>query len=228
MRTRFVVKADVLGDDAPEVILTQDEDVVEQLSPERTDEPFSEGIHVRRAYRRAHDAHPRRPEYASEASAELRVVVADDNLWRIVHGGVSGLLRAPLVGRRMRHRGMEDRSATQVQEEENEHLAESHVERLYEVARPRHVVSQERRPALAVTSGQRAPHVPLNRSLANADAWFEQLTTDALGAPAWVVRRHIPDKGGTRGSTGVRATESDAARMRGILRDASEEWSRAG
>jgi len=48
---------------------------------------------------------------------------------------------------------MEDRSATQVQKEEYEHLAEPHVERLYEVARPRHVVSQERRPALAVASG---------------------------------------------------------------------------
>src|SRR5258705_7303256 len=117
VRTRFVVKADVLGDDAAEVILTEHEDVVEQLSPERTGEAFSEGIHVRRTYRRAHDAHPRRPEYASEPSAELRVVVADDNLWRAVHGGVSRLLSAPLVGRRIRHRGMEDRSATQVQEE---------------------------------------------------------------------------------------------------------------
>ena len=48
VRTRFVVEADVLGDDAPEVILTEDEDVVEQLSPERTGEAFSEGIHVRR------------------------------------------------------------------------------------------------------------------------------------------------------------------------------------
>ena len=127
VRTRFVVKADVLGDDAAEVILTEDEDVVEQLSPESTGEAFNEGIHVWRAYRRAQDAHPRRPEYASEASAELRVVVADDNLWRVVHGGVSGLLRAPLVGRRIRHRGMEDRSATQVQEEEYEHLAEPNV-----------------------------------------------------------------------------------------------------
>ena len=55
-------------------------------------------------------------------------------------GGVSGLLRAPLVGRRIGHRGMEDRSATQVQEEEYEHLAEPHVERLHEVTRPSHVV----------------------------------------------------------------------------------------
>ena len=65
---------------------------------------------------------------------------------------------------------MEDRSATQVQEEEYEHLAEPHVERLHEVTRPRHVVSQERRPTLPVASGSRAAHVPLNRSLAHADA----------------------------------------------------------
>src|SRR6266851_3954278 len=89
---------------------------------------------------------------------------------RAVHGGVSRLLRAPLVGRRIRHRRMEDRSATQVQEEEYEHLPEPHVERPHEVTRPCHVVSQEGRPALAVASGSRAAHVPLNRSLANADA----------------------------------------------------------
>src|SRR5207253_255023 len=116
-----------------------------QLSAERADEAFSEGIHIRRAYRRAYNPHPRRPEYVSETYAELRVVVADDNLWRVVHRGVPGLLRAPLVGRRISHRGMEDRSATQVQEEEYEHLAQPHVEGLHEVTRPRHVVSHERR-----------------------------------------------------------------------------------
>ena len=170
MRTRLVVEADVLGDDAPEVILAEDEDVVEHFAAESTGEAVSEGIHVRRAYRRAHDAHPGRSEYASEPSAEFRVVVADDDLWCAVHGGVPRLLRAPLVGRRIRHRGIEDRSATQVQEEEHEHLAELHVERLHEVTRPRHMVSQERRPALPVTPGSRAAHVPLDRSLTDADA----------------------------------------------------------
>ncbi len=169
VRTRFVVEADVLGDDAPEVILTEDENVVEEFSPDRTDEAFSEGIHVRRAYRRAHDAHPGRGEYASEPSAELHVVVADDNLGYAVHSGVSGLLRAPLVGRRIRHRGMQNRSATQVQEEEYEHLAESYVERLHEVTRPANVVSQERRPGLPVAPVSKAAHVPLNRSLADPD-----------------------------------------------------------
>jgi len=46
VRTRFVVVADVLGDDAPEVIVTEDEEVVEHLSPERANEALSKGIHV--------------------------------------------------------------------------------------------------------------------------------------------------------------------------------------
>src|SRR5258708_21132441 len=117
------------------------EDVVEHLSPERADEALSKGIHVRRAYRRAHDTHARPPEYTSEARAELRVVIGDDNLWRAVHCGVPGLLRAPLVGWRVRHRGMQDRSPTPVQEEEHEHPAEPHVQRLPQVTRPLHVAS---------------------------------------------------------------------------------------
>src|SRR5437868_6856891 len=129
-----------------------------------------EGIHVRRAYRHAHHAHPRRSEYASEPRAELRIVVAEDHLRYAIHGGVPSLLRAPLVGRCIRHRGMQNRPATQVQEEEYKHLAKPNVECLDDVARPRHMVSQRRRPTPPVTWRSRATHVPLNRSLADADA----------------------------------------------------------
>src|SRR5437868_3877659 len=71
------------------------------------------------------------------------------------NGGVPGVLRAPLVGRCIRHRGVEDRPATQVQEEEYKHLAEPHVDGLDEVARPRHMISKERRPTLPDTPGGR-------------------------------------------------------------------------
>jgi hypothetical protein len=139
-------------------------------------------------------------------------VLANDR--RAVHRGVPGLLRAPLVGRRIRHRGIENRSATQVQEEQYEHLAEPNVERLHEVTRPGHVVPQERRPTLPVASGSRAAHVPLNRSLADVDAQLEQLTTDALGSPAWVAPRHLADERDPlrRWSTGSpRATSPERA-----------------
>ena len=58
-------------------------------------------------------------------------------------------------------------------EEEHEYLAEPNVVGLHEVARPRDVIPQERRPALPIASGSRAPHVPLDGSLADMDAEFE-------------------------------------------------------
>ena len=72
----------------------------------------------------------------------------------------------------------------------------------------------ERRPALPVASGSRAAHVPLNRSLADVDAQLEQLTTDALGSPAWVAPRHLADERDPlrRWSTGSpRATSPERA-----------------
>src|SRR5467141_3425315 len=50
VRTRFVVVADVLGDDAPEVILTEDEDVVERslrsVPTKRSAKAFMSGARI--------------------------------------------------------------------------------------------------------------------------------------------------------------------------------------
>src|SRR5207247_2058384 len=84
-----------------------------------------------------------------------------------------GLLRTPLVARRVRHCGVDDRASPKVEEEEHEDLAEPDVVGLHEVARPRDVIPQEGRPALPVAAGPRATHVPLDGSLADADAELE-------------------------------------------------------
>jgi len=94
---------------------------------------------------------------------------------------------------------VDDLSAAEVEEEEHENLAEPDVVRLDEVTRPCDVVAQERRPALAVASGPGTADVPLDGSLADADAELQQLATDALGAPARVARRHLSDQCRARG-----------------------------
>ena len=99
VRACLVVETHVLSDDAFKMFLAEDEDMIEQLSAERAGQALSKSIHVRRAYRGAHDAHARRGEYASEASTELRVVVADKRSWRAIHSVVSGLRTTrPSVG----------------------------------------------------------------------------------------------------------------------------------
>ena len=94
VRTGLVVEAHELGDEASEVILTEEEDVVEQLPAQGAREALGERVHVRRPGRDPHDSRPRRCENAGEANAELRVAVADEDRRRGIHGGVPGLLRA--------------------------------------------------------------------------------------------------------------------------------------
>jgi hypothetical protein len=112
MRACCVVEADELRDEAAKVTLVQDEDAIENLSPERSREAFS-------------------------------------------------------------------------------------VERLHEIACPRHIVPQERGPVLSVASGASMAHVPLNRPLTHADAQLEQLAANPLGTPQRISRCHFTDQGGS-------------------------------
>ena len=56
VRTRLVVEAHELGDEASEMVRAEEEDVVEQLPAQGAREPFGERVHVRRLGRNPHDA----------------------------------------------------------------------------------------------------------------------------------------------------------------------------
>ncbi len=58
VRTRLVVEAHELGDEASEVVLAEEEDVVEQLPAQGAREPFGERVHVRCLGCNPHDTRP--------------------------------------------------------------------------------------------------------------------------------------------------------------------------
>jgi hypothetical protein len=82
-----ILEADELGDQSAKVTLVQDEDVIENLSSERSCEAFDECVHVWRSYGRPHQSRTRRDDDASEATSQLGVVITDDDLRRTVHRG---------------------------------------------------------------------------------------------------------------------------------------------
>ena len=178
------------------MLLPKDEDMIEQLSTERSDEPLGEGVHVGRARRRPHDPDPDTLEGRCEGAAELSVAIADEDLRSTIHRRVAGLLRAPRIGRSVRHGGVNHRATTTVEKEEHEDLAEPQVLRLDEVACPDHVVPQEGRPALAIAGLLRRGHVLLDGSLADAVPQLEELAANALGSPLRVLRGHLSDESG--------------------------------
>src|SRR6266480_3871169 len=75
VRTRLVVEEHELGDEASEVVLAEEEDVVEQLPAQGTREPFGERVHVRCLGGNPHDPRPddvrtrvkRAPSFASRS-----------------------------------------------------------------------------------------------------------------------------------------------------------------
>src|SRR5207247_9518542 len=95
-------------------------------------------------------------------------------------------------------------------EEEHEDLAEPDIVGLHEVARPRDVIPREGRPALPVAAGPRATDVPLDGSLADADAELEELAAEALRAPARIAGGHLSDKRRTRGRGSTRRPRASA------------------
>src|SRR5262245_7331688 len=78
MRPGRVVKVDVLGHEAPEMLLTDDQEVVEQLPPQCADEPLRECVHVWRPWCRADHAGADGLERRREARSKLRVPIADE------------------------------------------------------------------------------------------------------------------------------------------------------
>ena len=75
-----VAEDDELGEEPLHVLRVEQEEVVEQLTAERADEPLGEGVHVRRAYNAADEAGANPFEGGGEAGAELRVAVGDEHL----------------------------------------------------------------------------------------------------------------------------------------------------
>jgi hypothetical protein len=205
MRPGLVVKADVLGDDMTEVSLAEDQDMVEELTTKRADEALGERVHVWGARQGTDHARANGVEHRSEPPSKLRVPIADEQLRRVVHRRVSSLLGAPRIRRRAGHGGVDDHASAKIDDEEDEELAKPEVVDLHEVACPRHMVSDERRPALSVSGFSRVRHVSLDRALAHADPELEELSANPLCSPTGILRCHLSDE---RRSRRGRASQS--------------------
>lgn len=148
-----------------------------------------------------HDPDADSLEGRCEAAAELSVAIADEDLRSTIHRGVAGLLRAPRVGRSIRHGGVNHRATTEVEEEEHEDLAEPYVIGLDEVAQTawlRRKVAQ-RWPSLGCLA---AVMYFWTVRLLTRYPELEELTANALGSPSWILRGHLSDESGAgRGAT---------------------------
>ena len=124
MRARLVVVRDVLGQDAAQVRLVDDEQVVEALRARRADPALGVGVRGRRAVGRAHDLDPLGREDRVEGRRELGVAIVDEEAGRRARllqrpGEVARLLRDPGGGRVGGAAGEVDAARADLEEEQD-------------------------------------------------------------------------------------------------------------
>jgi hypothetical protein len=93
---------------------------------------------------------------------------------------------------------MDHSSRLELDEEKGKERPKEKVSHLQEVTSPdlRRVIAEKRAPLLTSwLVGANRPHVLLNGALAHTQAQFQQFSTNALGSPEPIVRRHLSDQG---------------------------------
>ena len=98
--TRVVEIRDVFADDAVQVSLTQDQQMIQAFSSHASNKPLTDRIGFRRSHRSPEDFNLSILSYAGETLGVLAVVVSDQKAWSFVIGGsLSDLLGDPDITR---------------------------------------------------------------------------------------------------------------------------------
>jgi hypothetical protein len=124
--TRLMVVSGVSGQDAAEVTIAEDENVIQALAPDRADEPFREGILPRALRRRKHLLDPHALQAAPKWLTVDAIAVAEEIGRRgLVWKGIHDLLSGPGGRGMLGHVEVNDTPAMVREHDENEEDAQA-------------------------------------------------------------------------------------------------------
>ncbi len=127
----------IRAEDAPQVGLAADEEVVQALPPHAAEEALAGGVRPRGADGRAQHADPARGGEMVEARSVLGVIIADEQARPLVERrGLAPLLGDPGVGGVARHAHLDHPARPECDDEEGVERAEEQVGDREEVAGP--------------------------------------------------------------------------------------------
>ncbi len=199
MRSCPVEVPHILIQNALELLLLKDQQMVEAFLPHAPQKAFADGVGSWGMNRRFEDLDATCPRHPSKAGPKFAVVITNQifrclSIW----GRFSQLLRHPGIGRGSRDSDMDDSSCLEFDEEEGEERSKEEIGDLQEVARPdlSCVSAQKRAPLLTPwLRCANVPHIFLDCALAHPNAQFQEFPANALSTPQPIVLRHLPDQG---------------------------------
>ncbi len=198
MRPGLIEGLDRGTQDTMQRLLLQDEQVIETLAPHAAKEAFTDGIGPWRVIRRFEDLDAAACGHARETGAKRVLTIANEILRSLSIGVASRSCCAVQgIGRRARDPHMNHFARVQFDEEEGKQGAKEEVGDLQEITGPHilRMVVQESGPVLSSLSwGASMPHVLLDGAFANADASFEEFTTNPFCSPQVIIPCHLLDE----------------------------------
>lgn len=149
--SRPVIVREVTGQDAAEVPVAKDEDMIQTLAPDGADEPLREGVLPRAVRRRQHFTDPHALHSLPERVTVYSVAIAEEIGRRgVVREGIDELLGGPGGGGMLGHVEVEDAPALVGEHDEDEEDAQVRGGHREEIDRDEvpDMVGQERPPGL--------------------------------------------------------------------------------
>jgi hypothetical protein len=137
MRSCLVEVGYIGIEDAVELLLMQDEQMIEALTSDTAEESLTDGIGSRGVIRSFENLNVTCLGNPSEGHPKLAIIITDEvPRTRAIGGGLPKLLRRPSVGGRLCHADMDHLAGVQFDDEEGEQRVEEEIGDRQEVARP--------------------------------------------------------------------------------------------
>jgi hypothetical protein len=205
------------------VSLAEDEDVIQALTPDGTDQALRKRV-LPRAVRRCEDFRDAHTVHAMPELLAVDPVTIAQEVDRsgLVWEGVHDLLGGPVGGGMLRDVEVDDAPAVVSEHDENEEDTKASGRHGEEVDRDQvaEVVGEKHPPGLR-GSGASLRHEPGNGAFGDVDPELEELSVDTGCTPQRICCGHLPDEDGDLGTDGRAASGGPAGRLGPVLAEAT-------
>ena len=181
----LIVIGEIRGQNPPKMPRTKDENVIQAVTPQRSNQPFSIWVLPGRPGRCWSISDPHRPNPAREDRPVGAIIVAHQIGRRsLPRKCLDNLLRQPLRGRMPGHRKPQQLSSSVADNDKREQALKVHAWNHAKVNRsnPLRMITQECPPALGGWMPS-ADHILGDRQLSELEPKLEQFTMDPRSAP---------------------------------------------
>ncbi len=188
---------DIGLEEAVELPLMEDQEMIQTFSPHTSQKTFTNGICLGSSVRRSKHFDATGGCHACKMQSEFPVVIPNQLFGRLpIRSCLPQLLRYPAISGRPRHIHMDDLPRLQLDNEEGEKGTKEEISDLQEITGPHlcRMIAEKGPPSLSISaSWMDLLHILLNSLFTHVNIQLEKFSTNTFRSPKSIVCRHFFD-----------------------------------